>query len=116
MYNDSWHWLSDKRDLKTPGPKVNHTNWGIYEPGIYIDYILKKVKLHGNYILEGGECAVMDSRMGWSWNAVRCVISGIHHIMIFCIFIECHQGMFPARDTLYGVPLHPYQRELKLIS
>ena len=32
MYNDSWHWLSG--DNVTPGPRVTHSNWGIYEPGI----------------------------------------------------------------------------------
>jgi len=57
MYNDSWHWIDGEKDPMTPGPTVTHTNWGILEP-------------------DGGDCVVMDSGMGWSWNAVRCLISG----------------------------------------
>ena len=34
MFNDSWHWLSGEMENLTPGPRVTHSNWGIYEPGM----------------------------------------------------------------------------------
>lgn len=34
MYNGSWHWLGGEQENVKPGPRVTHSNWGIYEPGI----------------------------------------------------------------------------------
>ena len=55
--NTSWHWLGEDTNI-SHNPTVTNYNWGFSEPS------------------EGGECVVMDSSMRWSWNAVRCVISG----------------------------------------
>ena len=71
--------------------------------------------LQFSFILDGGECAVMDSGMGWSWNAVRCVISGEYFDEQKQIALY-HQVMFPARVTQPGVPLPPHLRGPVLTS
>ena len=75
MHNDSWHWIDGEKDPMALGPRVTQNNWGIGEPGISkIMLITNRIITHN--LLAGGDCVVMDSGMGWAWNAVRCVISG----------------------------------------
>lgn len=61
------------------------------------------------FIPDGGECAVMDSGMGWSWNAVRCVISGelILYQFIKEVYIDGASGHVSCQGPPVWCPSPP---------